>query len=128
MLSLLLSAGLAAFADTSSVFNENTMAFYAFDDGIANESAVSGVVGNKVDSSKYKGTITAMKGSTSYDGTAHWLPDAPAKYIFERGGYKPNRIYTNPACVQVEQLRITEASSALSIRSPAISVTFRNGQ
>ena len=104
MLSLLLSAGLAAFADTSSVFNENTMAFYAFDDGIANESAVSGVVGNKVDSSKYKGTITAMKGSTSNDGTAHWLPDAPAKYIFERGGYKPNRIYTNPACVQVEQL------------------------
>lgn len=83
-----------------SAFDADTMAFYTLDDGAANDSAIGGVVENKVDSSKYNGTITAMKGSTSSDGTANWLSDAPGKYVFARGGYKPDCICTNPACLK----------------------------
>lgn len=90
---------------SASAFDADTIAFYTLDDGTANASAIDGVVENKVDSSKYNGTITAMKGSTSSDGTAHWLSDAPGKYIFAKGGYKPECIYTNPGCVQVEQFK-----------------------
>ena len=100
-----IAAMFVAVVVSASAFDADTMAFYTLDDGVANDSAIGGVVENKVDSSKYNGTITAMKGSTSSDGTAHWLSDAPGKYVFARGGYKPDCIYTNPACLQVEQFK-----------------------
>ena len=107
MLSLLLSAGLAAFADTSSVFNENTMAFYAFDDGTVDASALNGTVKNKVDPSKYNGVIHQATGTTINDsysssgGLASWSEDRPGKYIFSKGGYKSDLLCVNPGSVSV---------------------------
>ena len=82
----------------ASAFDANTLAFYAFDGQAVGSSAIGGIVTNKVDDSKYAGNITAM------NGTAKWNTDAPGKYVFARGGFRPDCIYTNPACVAIDYL------------------------
>ena len=88
----------------ASAFDANTLAFYTFDGKTIGSSAIGGIVTNQVDNSKYAGTITALKGSGTTYGTAQWLADAPGRYVFAKGGYRPDCIYTNPACVQVDKL------------------------
>ena len=56
-LALTLAASTVSLTLAAVTFNEDTLAFYAFDGKTAGESAFGGTVANKVDASKYIGTV-----------------------------------------------------------------------
>ena len=91
-------------ASCAMAFDENTLAFYPFTGQAIGSSAIGGIVTNLVDNTKHAGTITALKGSGTTYGTAKWNADAPGKYVFAKGGFRPDCIYTNPACVAIDYL------------------------
>ena len=95
---------------TATSFNSDTIAFYSFDGKTAGESAFGGTVANKVDASKYVGTVyqansTAINAEVDAGGgQAYWSSDRPGKYVFARRGYRPEVIATDPGSVEIPYL------------------------
>ncbi len=105
-----LAASVASLTLTATTFSEGTLAFYAFDGKTAGESAFGGTVDNKVDASKYRGTVYQAAGAAINDvvdangGQAYWSSDRPGKYVFARRGFRPEVIATDPGSVEIPYL------------------------
>ena len=105
-----LIASTVSFTLAAVTFNEDTLAFYAFDGKTAGESAFGGTVANKVDASKYMGTVYQADDAAinaevvGNGGQAYWSSDRPGKYVFARRGYRPELIATDPGSVEIPYL------------------------